>query len=326
MARIVCFGEAMIRLAPPRGLRIEQARSFDVEIGGAELNCGVGLARLGHAVEWVSALPATALGRLVRNRVREAGVGDRYVVEGEGRCGLNFFECGAAPRPSEVLYDRAGSSASRVTAKTFDWPAILAGADWFHVTGITPALSASALLTTKAALAAAKAAGAKASFDLNYRSKLWSAADASRVLADLIPGVDILFASTQDAATLFAVCGPDFPTVARGLHSRFGLGAVASLRREGDGTRAERIAATLVRGADVFESKWHDVETVDRIGAGDAFASGVIHGMLNDDPSRAVETGAAMAALKQTIPGDVPLVTVCEVEAAMAGGSVRVKR
>ena len=326
MARIVCFGEAMIRLAPPRGLRIEQARSFDVEIGGAELNCGVGLARLGHAVEWVSAVPNNSLGRLLRNRVREAGVSDTHVVESDGRCGLNFLEFGAAPRPTDVLYDRVGSSVSRVSLGTFDWPLILNGVTWFHVTGITPALSATALLTTKAALAAARATGAKISFDLNYRSKLWTPSDAARVLADLISGVDVLFAGTGDAATLFAIMGADFPAVARALQSRFGVGSIASLRREGESTRVERLAGTLVSGTDVFVSKWHDVETVDRIGAGDAFAAGVIHGLLANEMSAAVETGAAMAALKQTIPGDLPLMSFAEIEMARAGAPLRVKR
>jgi 2-dehydro-3-deoxygluconokinase len=326
MARIVCFGEAMIRLAPPRNLRIEQTRTFDVEVGGAELNCAVGLARLGHGVEWVSAVPNNALGRLVRNRVREAGVGDQFVLETDGRCGLNFLEIGAAPRPTEVIYDRVGSSASRVTPKSFDWASIFAGAAWFHVSGITPALSATALLTTKAALAEAKAAGVKVSFDVNYRSKLWSPSDAARVLADLLPGVDLLFAGVGDAATLFTISGTDFPSVARALQSRFGVTAVASIRREGESARSERIAGTVVRGADEWDSKWYDVETVDRIGSGDAFAAGVIHGMLSGDTALAVETGAAMAALKQTIPGDLPLMTVADIEAARSGVAPRVKR
>ena len=327
MARIVTFGEAMIRLAPPVNRRIEQARSFDIEIGGAELNCGVGLSRLGHAVEWVSLLPDNSLGRLIRNRVREAGIDDRHVqFSNVGRCGLNFLEFGAAPRPSEVLYDRAGSSVSLVSPDTFDWKSILCGKDWFHVTGITPALSEGAATVVRYALQIAKVTSLKISFDLNYRSKLWTPENAGTALGTLIPGVDLLIASTGDAEQLFGIRGSSYEDVARNLMDRFGVRVVASLRREETGSRSERISALAWSENRLVESKWYDVETVDRIGSGDAFAAGMIHGTIQNDVSLGVETGAAFAAIKQTIPGDLPLASSDEVAAVMAGGSLRVKR
>ncbi|MFO0936964.1 MAG: sugar kinase [Gemmataceae bacterium] len=327
MARIVTFGEAMIRLAPPHHQRIEQARSFDIEIGGAELNCGVGLSKLGHHVEWVSALPDNSLGRLVRNRVREAGVDDKYVqFSKSGRCGVNFFEFGSPPRASEVLYDRAHSSMSRITPDSFDWNAILHGKNWLHVTGITPALGEGAAGAVREVIKTAKLTGVKISFDLNYRSKLWPVEHASSTLGALISGVDLLFASPGDADLLFGIGGVSFEEIAGQLTDQFSVGAVACLRREGTGSLSERIAAQLWSRERFLESKWYDVETIDRIGSGDAFAAGLIHGFLKGDSASGLETGAAFAAIKQTIPGDLPLASPEEIEAVMAGGSLRVKR
>src|SRR5205823_10118912 len=159
MPDVVTFGEAMVRLAPPHFQRLEQARALDVEIGGAELNAAVGLARLGRSAAWVSRLPDNPLGHLVANRVREAGVGDAFVqFAPDGRCGLYFLEFGDAPRASSILYDRKDSSVSRVAPGVFDWPTIFAGARWFHVTGITAALSAAAAETVAEAMRAARAA------------------------------------------------------------------------------------------------------------------------------------------------------------------------
>src|SRR5581483_7572782 len=164
----------MVRLAPPHFQRLEQARTLDVEIGGAELNTAAGLVRLGRSAAWVSRLPDNPLGRLVANRVREAGVSDEFVqFAADGRCGVYFLEFGAAPRASSILYDRKDSSASRITPGAFDWPAVLRGARWFHVTGITAALGPGVAEATAEALKAAKAAGLGTSIDLNYRSKLW---------------------------------------------------------------------------------------------------------------------------------------------------------
>src|SRR5882672_8630598 len=178
---VITFGEAMVRLSPHGFRRLEQARSLDVFVGGAELNTAVALARLGRSTGWVSRLTRNPLGRLIANHAREAGVGTEHVVwTDDDRVGVYFLEFGAAPRASSVLYDRKGAAIAGITPDMVPWPAVLAGAKWFHVTGITPALSGTAAATTRAALAAARAAGVKTSIDLNYRVKLWSQAEAGR--------------------------------------------------------------------------------------------------------------------------------------------------
>src|SRR5436309_9908961 len=185
MPDVVTFGEVMVRLAPPHFQRLEQARSLDVEIGGAELNTAVGLARLGRSSAWVSRLPANPLGRLVANRAREAGVSTEHLVWSDGdRLGLYFVEFGAAPRPSSVLYDRKGAAVASIWPGMVDWAKAFAGAKWFHVTGVTPALSQGAAETTREALQAARAAKVGVSIDLNYRAKLWTTAEAGRWMSE----------------------------------------------------------------------------------------------------------------------------------------------
>src|SRR5262245_9461494 len=193
MPEVVTFGEAMIRLAPPNFRRLEQARSLDVQVGGAELNTAVGLARLGRSAAWAGRLPDNPLGRLVANRVREAGVSDRFVqYDPDARCGLYFFEFGAAPRASSIVYDRKDSAMARVRPGMFDWPTAFDGARWFHVSGITPALGRGAADAEAEAMRAADAAGVRVSVDLNYRSKLWSKEEAGRVMGGLLPMCDLL--------------------------------------------------------------------------------------------------------------------------------------
>src|SRR4051794_24014678 len=175
---VITFGEAMVRLSPPNFRRLEQASSLDLLVGGAELNTAVGLARLGHSAAWVSRLTLNPLGRLIANHAREAGVSTEHVLwTDEDRVGLYFLEFGAAPRASSVLYDRKNAAIAQVRPGMVNWPAVFQGAKWFHVTGITPALSPSAAETTREALRAARAAGVKTSIDLNYRVKLWSQAE-----------------------------------------------------------------------------------------------------------------------------------------------------
>lgn len=327
MPDIVTFGEAMVRLAPPHFGRLEAARSLDVEVGGAELNTAAGLVRLGRSAAWVSRLPDDPLGRLVANRVREAGVDARFVQHApDGRCGLYFLEFGAAPRASSVLYDRKDSAAARIGPGTFDWPAVLAGAKWFHVTGITAALSPGAAAAVGEALRAARAASVRSSFDLNYRAKLWPADEAARVLGGLVPLCDVLIAGEADAEHLWGVTGGDFAEVAAGLADRFGVRVVAGTRREAPGVWRNRFAGVAVADGREYESAWHEVEVVDRLGAGDAFAAGLVHGLLDGDVQRAVDLGAAMGALKHTVPGDLPWVTAAEVEAVLKGDGLRVRR
>jgi 2-dehydro-3-deoxygluconokinase len=327
MSEIIAFGEAMIRLAPSHFQRLEQARSLDVEIGGAELNTAVGLARLGRSVAWVSRLPDNPLGHLVANRVREAGVSDRHVqFTDDGRCGLYFLEFGAAPRASSILYDRKDSSLARVSPGDFDWATIVRGARWFHVTGITAALSVNAAIVTGDALRAAKAAGLRTSIDLNYRSKLWSREAAGRVMSELLPLCDLLIASEPDAEQLFGIVGQDFGDVAAKLVARFGVHMGAGVRRTTPLVWRNTFGAIGYVDGQVFTSAEYDVEIVDRLGAGDALAAGLVDGILAGDFAHGLNVGAAMGAIKHTLPGDLPWISRSEIEEVLAGRGLRIQR
>ncbi len=324
---VIAFGEAMVRLSPPHFQRLEQARTLDVEIGGAELNTAAGLARLGRKVAWVSRLPHNALGRLITHRVREIGVAEEWVqFAPEGRCGLYFLEFGAAPRPSAILYDRRDSAMAQVRCGQFDWPAILHGAQWLHISGITPALSPGAAEVVEEALNVAQQARVKVSFDLNYRSQLWSREQAATVLARLLPKVELLIASEADAEHLFGITGEDFTEVAEQWVERFGVRIVVGARREASLVWRNRFAAVGYSAGKTVESEWYDVEIVDRLGAGDAMAAGLLHGLLDNDLKKGVHYGAAMGALKHTVPGDLPWLTRDEIEAALHGSSLRIRR
>jgi 2-dehydro-3-deoxygluconokinase len=327
MSDVIAFGEVMVRLAPPHFRRLEQARSLDVEVGGAELNTAVGLVRLGRSAAWVSRLPDNPLGRLVANRVREAGVSDRFVQYApDGRCGLYFLEFGAAPRASSILYDRKDSATAHVRPGMFDWAAVFARARWFHVSGITAALSPGAAEAVAEAMTAARAVGVKVSLDLNYRAKLWTREEAARVMGALLPKCDVLIASEADAEHLFGVTGDDFAEVAEGLADRFGVGVVAGTRRESSLVWRNRFGAVAYSAAQLVESAWYEVEIVDRLGAGDAFAAGLIHGLIDGDLRKGVDYGAALGAIKHTVPGDLPWVSPEEVEAVLQGHGLRVRR
>jgi 2-dehydro-3-deoxygluconokinase len=327
MADIIAFGEVMIRLAPPHFQRLEQTRSLDLEIGGAELNTAAGLVRLGRSAEWVSRLPNNSLGKLVANRVREIGVSDRYVqFTDEGRCGLYFLEFGAAPRPSSIVYDRKDSAIALAQRGQFDWGTIFHGAKWFHVTGIAAALSQGAAEVVDEAMHAARDAGVKVCMDLNYRAKLWSREHASQVLSLLLPQVDALIASEADAEHLFGITGNDFGEVAAGLVDRFGVKIVAGTRREAELVWRNRFAAVGYSDGNTYESAWYEVEIVDRLGAGDALAAGLIHGLIDNDLKKGLDCGAALGALKHSIPGDLPWISRDEIEAAMQGQGLRIRR
>src|SRR5438128_1352711 len=225
---LVTFGEAMVRLTPPAFQRLEQAHSFDAYVGGGELNVAVAVARLGVASRWVSRLPENALGRLIASRAREQGVDAHIEWTVDDRAGLYFAELGAAPRASSVVYDRAGSAIAKVRPGSIDWASVFAGARWFHVSGITPALSESAATVTQESLAAAKKAGLTVSYDLNYRSKLWSAKQARAVQEPLMEHVDVLITTAEDARVVFGIGAES----AESLAKRFELSAVAITLRD----------------------------------------------------------------------------------------------
>ena len=327
MAKIITVGEAMVRLAPPHFQRLEQARSLDVEIGGAELNTSVGLARLGHEVSWVSRLPDNPLGQLIINRTREAGVGTEHVqLSADGRCGLYFLEFGAAPRASSIQYDRQDSSFARTNRDDFHWLSILNGASWFHLSGITPALGPGVAAAAGLALQTARMLNIPTSIDLNYRSKLWSPEQAGEVMSELLTFCDTLFATSGDAELLFGIKGETFADVAAQLVERFGLKQVIGVKRETLLVWRNRFGAIGYSEGKFYETPWYDVEIVDRLGAGDALAAGVIHGLLQGNLERALAYGAAMGALKHSLPGDLPWLSVQEIESVISGQALRIQR
>jgi 2-dehydro-3-deoxygluconokinase len=337
---LVTFGEAMVRFTPPGFRRLEQTQTLDVHVGGGELNVAVGAARLGLASRWVSRLPENPLGRMIAGRAREYGVDvSRVQWTREGRAGLYFAELGAAPRASSVLYDRAGSAMSAIAPGTIDWPRVFEGARWFHVSGITPALSATAALVTGEALAAAKAAGLTTSYDLNYRSKLWSPEQARLAQEPLMRMVDVLITTEEDTRVVFGIDGEraagayasvdaaSFEPVARTLQERFGFLAVAITIRENPKVWLNSWSAFVLADGTRHDAPRYEVEVVDRIGAGDAFAAGLIFGALEIGGWDAgVRYGAAFSALKHSIPGDFGLSTREEVESVLRGSGLRVAR
>jgi 2-dehydro-3-deoxygluconokinase len=335
---LVTFGEAMVRLTPPALQRIEQARSFDAYVGGGELNVAVAAARLGVASRWVSRLPENALGRMIAGAARAQGVDAHVDWTADDRAGLYFAELGAAPRASGVLYDRALSAISRVEPGSVDWPAVFAGARWFHVSGITPALSESAAMVTSESLVAAKKAGLTVSYDLNYRSKLWSPEKARAVQEPLMEHVDVLITTEEDTRVVFGVGSQakdnfehvdaeSYAQVALMLETRFDLSAVAVTLRENPRVLLNGWSAIVAADGRIHRAPRYEVEVVDRIGAGDAFSAGLIVSRLeNRDWDDAVSFATAISALKHSIPGDFCLVTRGEVDQLLKGASLRVSR
>jgi 2-dehydro-3-deoxygluconokinase len=327
MPEVVTFGEAMVRLSPPGFRRLEQARSLEVFVGGAELNTAVGLARLGRSAAWVSRLTQSPLGRLVANHAREAGVGTDFVLwTDEDRVGVYYVEFGAAPRASSVLYDRKGAAIAAVRPGMVDWARVFAGAKWFHVTGITPALSTSAAETTREALQAARAGRVKTSIDLNYRAKLWTQAEAGRWMTELMQLCDVLITTEEDAERVFGISGKDYEEVAAQLAHRFPLEAVAVTLRDNPLVWKNTWTAIGFQAGKVYRTRSYEVEIVDRLGAGDSFAAGLIHGILGGDLQRGLDFGVAASALKHSIPGDFAWVTAAEVEALLKGPGLRISR
>jgi 2-dehydro-3-deoxygluconokinase len=324
---VITFGEAMVRLSPPHFQRLEQAHSLDVQVGGAELNTAVSLARLGRSAAWVSRLTDNSLGRLIAHRAREAGVSVEHVLwTNDDRAGVYYVEFGAAPRASSVLYDRADSAMAQIRAGMVNWPAAFVGAKWFHVTGITPALSTSAAEAAHEALLAARAAKLKTSIDLNYRAKLWSQADAGKWMNASLPLCDVLITTEEDAERVLAVKGSDYEDVARQLAQRFPVEVVAITLRENPLVWKNKWTAIALHGGTLHRTRTYEVEIVDRLGAGDSFAAGLIHGLLDDDPQKGLDYGVAASALKHSIPGDFAWISREDVEAILKGPGLRISR
>ena len=338
MGTIVCFGELLLRLGAPGRQMLLQSPVLEVHVGGAEANVAVSLARFGHDARMVGVVADNALGEAALGELRRHRVDTRAVQQAAGRMGLYFLTPGAIQRPSEVLYDRADSAFARIGGGTHDWPALLAGADWLHVSGVTPALGQRAADGVLTAVRAARAAGTKVSFDGNFRPKLWEAwgGDAPTILRGLMAEADLLFASHRD---LQVVLGLEFPQATP--QERFAAGAAAAfqafphLRQMAATVRVQRSvdhhvisAITALRDGALHTTAARDVSPiVDRIGTGDAFAAGVLHGGLAGlSAQAALEFGVAAACLKHSLPGDFNLVGAADVHALLGENALDVKR
>jgi 2-dehydro-3-deoxygluconokinase len=328
MYDVVTFGEAMVRLSPPHFQRLEQTQSLDVNAGGAELNVAVGVARLGLKSAWISKLPKNPLGYLIRDRAQELGVDCSNIVwSDKGRAGLYFLEFGASPRASSVLYDRSGSAISLVNPGEVDWKKIFNGSKHFHMSGITPALSASAAETTAEALKEAKKAGCTVSYDLNYRKKLWTPADAKKIQEPMMANIDILITTEEDTNVVFGIKEKDYETVAEKLAQTFKLKIVAITLREDLSVWRNNWTAIAFQDGKIFRDRKYEVEIVDRVGAGDSFTAGFLYGWLREkDAQKGVRYGNAFAALKHTLPGDLNWCTLEEVENQLKGAGLRISR
>ena len=302
----------------------------------------VAVSRLGLSAAWISKLPDNAVGRLIRNKAREQGVDTSQIVwSKEGRAGLYFMEFGASPRASSVLYDRSLSAISQIKPGEIDWSKVFTNAKWFHVSGITPALSPSAAAVTAEALKAAKTAGMQTSYDLNYRSKLWTDKEAQACQEPLMEYVDVLITTEEDTKVVFKIAADgeekderftkvsaeSFKVVAQRLLEKFKFKIVAITLRENPSVWKNNWTAIAYSEGKFFSDKTYEVEIVDRVGAGDSFSGGFIYGSLTSgDVETALRMGNAYSAIKHSIPGDLNWATRAEMETVMKGGGLRVAR
>ena len=313
---VTTFGETMLRLSVPTGQRLEAASALDMRPGGAESNVVALLARLGLKTAWCGALPDSALWRLAANHLRMAGVNlDGVIWRTDGRMGLYFVEFAAPPRATQVIYDRAHSCAAQMTMEQMHWHHLL-DTRLLHLTGITPALSDGCLNLMEEAVHRARAGGVAVSFDVNFRAKLWNTADAAKTLERLIDSVDLLFCSQTDAARLFAIEAPPHDAVRR-LADRTGAAlTVMSIGAEG---------VVAWDGATIYRQPALETVIIDRPGAGDALAAGVLFGWLHGDLSLGLRYGVTLAALALSQLGDIVITSRDEVENLLAGGSTIIR-
>ena len=327
---IVFFGELLIRLSAPGNELLMQSPSLNLHVGGAEANVAIGLANLGHDCRMISVVPDNALGRGALSAVRGQGVDCSGVAKAKGRMGLYFLAVGAGLRASEIVYDRAGSSFAQAMAGDFDWDSHLARAGMLHLSGITPALGPASSEAALAAARAAKRLGIPISFDGNYRAMLWEAwdSDPRAVLSELIGMSDILFGNHRDLSLVlgkaFSGEGADRRRDAAeaGFAAFADLKIIASTARHTVSADHHRIAARVDLRSGGHQTEEVDVTgIVDRIGAGDAFAAGVLHAHLNSgDAAAMAQTGLALTVLKHSLPGDASLFQQADIDAFIAGG------
>ena len=338
--KVVTLGEIMLRLSTPGFERFVQADSFDVNYGGGEANVAVAASNYGLEGVFVTKVPDNAIGQSAINAVSRYGVNTSFIAKGGKRLGIYFLETGASVRASQVIYDRAGASIAEAEISDFDFDKIFEGADWFHTTGITPALSDKSAALTLAALKAAKAKGVTTSIDLNYRKKLWSPEKARKVMTELCQYVDVCIGNEEDADTTlgFKPEGTDvtkgelnldgYKSVFKQMQEKFGFKIIATTLRESHSASDNGWSALLYNGTEFYHSKKYELRIVDRVGGGDSFASGLIYALVTGkNIADAAEFAVAASAIKHTIPGDFNHATLKEVQELVAGdGSGRVQR
>ncbi len=344
MTRVVTFGEIMLRLSPPGNLRFSQAHNFDVIYGGGESNVAVSLAHFGIDTQYVTRLPKNDIGDACENYLRQFGVGTQHIAHGGERLGIYFLEHGAVHRGSKVVYDRAGSALAEIQPGMVNWDVAFAGANWFHWTGITPAISAGAAATCLEAVKAAQSQGLTVSTDMNYRSKLWKwGKKPIEVMEELVSYCDVAIGNEEDAEKVFGIQASDtdvtsgeldaekYRYVCEQLAERFPrLKTIAITLRGSLSASHNAWSAVLWHTGHLYFGPDYDItHIVDRVGGGDSFMAGLIYGLLTytEDKQAALNFAVAASALKHTIFGDFNLVTVPEVEKIMHGDvSGRVSR
>ncbi|MEG0075497.1 MAG: sugar kinase [Eubacterium sp.] len=340
MSKVVTFGEIMLRLAPEGYMRFVQADRFGATYGGGEANVAVSLANYGIAASFITKLPAHEIGQSAVNALRRYGVLTDQIVRGGNRVGIYFLEKGASQRPSKVIYDRAGASIAEAQATEFDWNSIFEGADWFHFTGITPALGDNVAEICLEACQKAQKKGITVSCDLNYRKNLWSKAKAEKVMSKLMPYVNVCIANEEDAGDVFGITADktdvtkgnvnheSYKEVSRKLKERFNFEKVAITLRGSISANDNHWAAMLYDGVDYHFSKNYLVHIVDRVGGGDSFGGALIYALLKNKTAQdTIEFAVAASCLKHSIEGDFNQVSVEDVEKLATGnGSGRVER
>ncbi len=340
MAKVVTFGEIMLRLQTNDYQRLIQATGLEAKFGGGEANVAVSLANYGNDAYFVTKLPDNPVGAWCLAELRKYGVQTDYIAKGGERLGIYFVEKGASQRASTVTYDRAHSAISTAGPADFDWEKIFDGAVWFHFTGITPALSDDAAELCLLACQAAKKHGVTVSCDLNFRKKLWTSEKAGQVMGKLMEFVDVAIANEEDAEKVFGIRAKEtnitsgelsdsgYRDVAKQLADRFGFSHVAITLRESISASVNNWSALLYDGKDYYKSKKYSMNIVDRVGGGDSFGGGLIYALLeNYSKQDAIDFAVAASCLKHTIEGDFNLVSVQEVRSLAEGdGSGRVQR
>ncbi len=342
MSKVVTLGEIMLRLSPPGNERFMQATSFDINYGGGEANVAISLANYGHKVDFVSKVPNNAMGECAIGTLRKFNVNCDHVVRGGDRLGIYFLENGVSIRPSSVVYDRANSAIAKAEASEFDFDEIFKEVDLFHISGITPVISKKGAKLTLEALKYAKKHNVKVSFDLNYRAKLWTdeISEKQEILSEMMEYVDICFGNARDAAKMLGYSDGENDFI-NGEYSicinkenmqkvlnKYGFEYLVTTKRESISASDNGWSAAVCNNENIYDGKKYNLHIVDRVGGGDSFAAGFLHGILSGySMEKTLEFAIAAAAIKHTIPGDINLATVDEIlKLAEGDGAGRVDR